>query len=420
MDLLLLVILLGLSASFSGAETAFFSLRRADLAKLTREHGASGAHVVALVKRSRDLLSALLVGNLLVNTAASVVATGLILDRVGARGVAVAIPVITLVLLLVGEITPKMIALGTRRRTSLLAQAPLRLWVTVNRPLLRLIGALVEGILGLLPWPRTGAQPLTVSELQTACDLAVEEGTLTDTEGRSLARLLQLEELEVLHIMTPRTEVVTLRRDLSLKQILATARRAGYNRYPVLEPGGDRPVGLFHLKDLLGMTGQGDRPLAGLLRPMLFVPESKDVAALLVEMRGGSTHLVAVVDEHGDFTGIVTMADCLLALMGPVADIGGQDPDVIPLGDGRWLISGGCDLREFEEACGIPLPPSRDYVTVAGYMMKALGRVLKPGDRVTLPQGRLTVLEMAGHRVERIKVTRILESGRRGDPGGGS
>ena len=238
MDLLLLVILLGLSASFSGAETAYFSLRRADLAKLTKEDGAPGAHVVALVKRSRDLLSALLVGNLLVNTAASVVATGLILDRVGPRGVAVAVPVITLVLLMVGEITPKMVALGTRRRTSLLAQAPLRVWLAVNRPLLGVIGALVEGILRLLPWPRTGAQPLTVSELQTACELAVDEGTHTDTEGRSLARLLQLEELEVLHIMTPRPEVVTLRRDLSLKQILATARRAGYNRYPVLEPGG--------------------------------------------------------------------------------------------------------------------------------------------------------------------------------------
>ena len=420
MEYLLLLMLLGFSASFSGAETAFFSLRRSDLAKLEKDAGSAGRHVAGLVMRSRDLLSALLVGNLLVNTAASVVATSLILDRVGPRGVVVAVPAITILLLMMGEITPKMIALSTRRRTALIAQGPLRLWLAVNAPLLHVIGRGVGTIVNLLPWERTGSRPLTVLELQTACDLAVEDGTLTDTEGRSLARLLQLEDLEVAHIMTPRTEVVTLRRDMSLIQVLAAARRAGFNRYPVLDADGERPVGLFHLKELLTRPDSGDRPLQGPLREMLFVPESKDVAALLVEMRGGSTHLAAVVDEHGDFTGIVTMADCLQALLGSVADAAGQDPDIIPLGEDRWLIHGRTDLRELEEASGIRLPASRDYVTVAGFMMTRLGRVLQPGDRVTLPQARLTVLEMTGLRVDRIQVTG-LTSGRGGpDQGGGA
>ena len=116
--------------------------------------------------------------------------------------------------------------------------------------------------------------------------------------------------------------------------------------------------------------------------------------------------MAAVVDEHGDFTGIVTMADCLQALLGPVADAASRDPDVIPLGEGRWVVSGRTDLRALEESCGVRLPPSRDYVTVAGFLMTSLGRVLVPGDRVTLPEARLTVLEMQGHRVERIQVTR--------------
>jgi len=266
----------------------------------------------------------------------------------------------------------------------------------------------------VLPLEQTGSRPLATEELQTACDLAVEEGTLTETEGRSLARLLRLEDLEVAHIMTPRTAVVALRRDMSLRQVLATARRAGFNRYPVLSADGQRPEGLFHLKDLLAHAEPPPHPVADDLRPMLFIPESKDVAALLGEMRHGAGHLAAVVDEHGDFTGIVTLADCLQALLGPVADLAESEGEIMSLGDGRWLLGGRTVLRELEEATGLRLPESRDYVTVAGYLMTTLGRVLTPGDRVTLPEGRLTVLEMNGHRVDRIQLT-LREEGRRGD-----
>jgi CBS domain containing-hemolysin-like protein len=391
-----------------------------DRARLEKEGHLAGMRVLALLQRSNDLLSALLIGNLLVNTAASVVATSLCLKWFGPRGLIVAVPATTLALLLFGEITPKMLALRFRRGVAKIAAAPLRAWLVVTGPLLAVIGRGVKLLLGPLPFERTGSRNLTTAELQTACDLAVEEGTLTETEGRSLARLLQLADLEVSHIMTPRTAVVALRRDMSLRQVLASARRAGFNRYPVLEEGGGRPVGLFHLKDLLVISPVPELPLSQDLREILFVPESKDVAALMTEMRDGRTHLAAVVDEHGDFTGIVTLADCLLALMGPAGEGRDRAQEMIPLGDGRWVISGRTDLRELEENCGISLPPSRDYVTVAGYLMTSLGRILAPGDRVTLPNARLSVLEMTGHRVDRIQVTLLDElrvaANRKGGP----
>jgi len=204
--------------------------------------------------------------------------------------------------------------------------------------------------------------------------------------------------------MTPRTSVVTLRRGITLDELLEEAHRSGYNRYPVLPTEGHRPEGLFHLKELLTGPG-GDDPLGGPLRPLHFVPESKGVSSLLAEMRRGVGHLAAVVDEHGDFAGIVTMADCLQALLGQVADTSLHDAELVPLGDGRWVIAGRTDLRVLEEVVGLRLPPNHDYVTVAGYLMAELGRVLQPGDRVTLPEARLTVLEMSHHRVERIQVT---------------
>jgi putative hemolysin len=406
LELVLLIMLLALSAFFSGSESAFFSLSAAEVAHLEATGGRRGRRAAALVRRSHDLLSALLIGNLLVNTAASVVATGLCLAWFGAQGVAIAIPAVTLLLLLFGEITPKLLALGRREQVALAAQWPLRFWLLATHPALWLTGKLVGAMLAILPADRPGSRPLGTAELQTACDLAIEDGTLTETEGRSLARLLQLSELEVQHIMVPRTAVVALRADMTREEVLRVARHAGFNRYPVVAPEGGRPVGMFHLKDLLGAGPGCDLPLAGGGRPLLFVPESKDVDDLLAQMRRGGSHMAAVVDEHGDFTGIVTMADCLQALLGPVADAASRDPDVIPLGEGRWVVSGRTDLRALEESCGVRLPPSRDYVTVAGFLMTSLGRVLVPGDRVTLPEARLTVLEMQGHRVERIQVTR--------------
>ncbi len=405
MEIILLLILLALSASFSGTETAFFSLGPADLARLGQSSGKAGRRVVSLLEKGHELLSALLIGNLLVNISASVVATSLCLRWFGPRGVAVAVPVVTLVLLLLGEITPKMLALRFSERIAVFGQAPLRIWLAAMRPLLVISGAATAGIVRALPWEATGTTPMTMAELQTACDLAVADGTLTETEGRSLARLLLLEDLEVVDIMTPRTAVVALRQDMSLRQVLATARRVGFNRYLVTGAQDESPIGLFHLKDLLSRDPVPEFPLRKGLRDLIYVPESKDVAALLAEMGAGGAHLAAVVDEHGDFTGIVTMADCLQALLGPVADTDSHDTEVVPLGGGRWVIGGRTDLRELEEACGLRLPTSRDYVTVTGFLMTTLGRVLVPGDRLTLPEARLTVLEMAGHRVVRLKVT---------------
>ena len=421
MDFLLLLLLLLLSAVFSGTETALFSLDHAEIARLESSNKSGGHQVGHLLRRPNRLLSALLIGNLLVNTAAGVVATSMCLTLFGDHGVAVAVPVVTLLLLMLGEITPKMLALRYRVQVALLAQGPLTVWLLITRPFLLVTGLVTGTMLRLLPFPTVGTRRLTPDELQTACDLAVEDGSLTETEGRSLGRLIRLEDLAVSRIMTPRTSVVSLRRGMSLNQVLATARQAGFNRYPVLDPEGDRPVGFFHLKDLLNKDQTGEGPVDGPLRELLFVPERKDVAALLMEMRAGGSHLASVVDEHGDFTGIVTMADCLQAVMGPVMDGWQHDAEMVPLGGGRWVISGRTDLRELEEACGLLLPESHDYFTVAGFMMARLGKVLAPGDKLTMDQARLSVMEMTGNRVDRIMVT-LRNAGKTGsgNPGGGS
>jgi putative hemolysin len=403
-NLLLLIVLLILSAAFSGSETAYFSLRPTDLARLSRRNDRAGRRVVALMARTRSLLSALLIGNLLVNTAASVVITSLCLAWFGPRGIVLAVPLATLALLLLGEITPKMLALRWRRGVATLVQAPLTFWVMVTRPLQLLTGWFVSAVLRLLPLERTGSGALSTEELQTACDLAVEDGALSETEGRFLARLLRLRDLDVREVMIPRPEVVTIDRDSTRRQIMATARATGRSRFPVIVEGKSQPVGLFHVKDLIEDM-RSTEALAGSMRPLVFVPESKDVAALVAEMRTGATHLAAVVDEHGDFAGVVTLTDCLRALMGPVGDTTTSiDHEVVAIGAGRWVVAGRLDPRALHENIGVELPSSHDYVTVAGFLMAQLGRIPRPGDVVVWHDARLTVLEMSGHRIDRILV----------------
>jgi CBS domain containing-hemolysin-like protein len=399
-NLLFLVFLLVLSAAFSGSETAFFSLRRTELAQL-QLRGSAGRRVLELLRRSGDLLSALLIGNLLVNVAGSVVATGIALRLFGAGGLVIAIPAVTVALLMFGEITPKLLALHSRMKVALVAQLPLTFWVKLTRPLLAVVGPPVRLLVDRLPLERTGSSPLTVAELQTACDLAVEEGILGETEGHFLARSLGLRTLAVRQIMTPRPDVVTLAKSWTRDEIAAAVRRAGFNRYPVVGPEGGKPLGLFHVKDLLHASDP-IRPLTAELRVLPFVPESKDAASLLAEMRTGAAHLAAVVDEHGDFTGIVTLADCLQALIGPVGDVGSAGSEVVQIGGRRWILSGRLDLRALHETIGLELPASPNYDTLAGFLMAQLGRIPGPGDQVLHAGWRLTVLEMHLHRIERV------------------
>lgn len=410
MELIPLVVLLLLSALFSGTETAYFSLRETERATLHARPG--GPKVLALLADPTRLLSALLIGNLLVNTVASVVATSMTVSRFGSRGVVLAVPAVTLVLLFVGEITPKLIALRDPSRFALLARRPLAFWVGVTRPVLALIAHVTGLLLAALPGDRSGSRPLSPDELADAAALAVDQAVLTETEGRFLARLLVLDTLEVREIMTPRPAVVALDPALDRAGVLALARQAGFNRYPVMGPEDQRPRGMLHLKDLLD-PDNATRSLASPGEPV-YVPETKSVAELLREMKAGTSHMAFVVDEHGDYAGLVTLEDCLEALTGPWADESDDDAaDVMPVADGNWVAEGLVDLRRLNEVIGSRLEIRREAVTLGGLLMAGLGHIPRRGERLTTQGHRFTVLEMDGHRVARVRVQR-LEPAREG------
>ncbi len=412
--LLLLILLLLLSAFFSGAESAFFSLRRSELAEMSASGGRAGRRVAAMAGRAHRLLPGLLIGNVIVNTLAGVVGTALAIAWLGPRGIAVAVPALTAALLLLGEITPKLLALRYRRRVALLAEPALALWLTAIKPLVDGSARLTGRLIAALPYERTGTRPFTAAELDIACGLAVEEGALTESEGGFLARLLGMQRLEAWQVMTPRPEVVALDVSSTRDQILEVARATGFNRYPVTAPDRSQPVGFFHLKDLLARPRQR-QPLAAGLRPVYFVPEGKEVAALLTELRTTARHLAVVVNEHGDFTGIVTLDDCLRALTGRIGDESDRDdPELLQVAADTWIVEGGLSVNEVEEGCGVALPHSPHYATLGGLVMARLGRIPARGDRVETDAALLTVVEMSGRRVARVRLDRRAGAGREG------
>ncbi|HPF34132.1 MAG TPA: hemolysin family protein [Candidatus Krumholzibacteria bacterium] len=404
MEFVLLVVLLLLSAVFSGTETAYFSLGETERAGLESRPG--GPRVLALLRDPTRLLSALLIGNLLVNTVASVVATSVAVARFGSNGVALAVPLVTLALLMAGEITPKLVALRNPATVALRLRRPLAFWVGITRPVLALIAAGTAFLLNRLPGDRSGSRPLTAEELADAAALAVDQAVLTETEGRFLSRLLVMDTLDVREIMTPRPAVAALDPAMDRAAVLDLARHAGFNRYPVMGPDDVRPRGMLHLKDLLD-PGRAARTLASPGRPV-FVPETKSVAELLREMKAGTSHMAFVVDEHGDYVGLVTLEDCLEALTGPWADESDDDTaDILPVADGNWVVDGLVDLRRLNEVIGSRLATRRDTVTLGGLVMAGLGRIPQRGERLVEDGYRFTVLEMEGRRVARVRVQRL-------------
>ncbi len=402
MELGLLVLLLVLSACFSGSETALFSLTEADIAGLGKN-----SRVAKLLERTHRLLAALLVGNLLVNIVASVLATSMLVETLGVKGIAVAIPVLTILLLLFGEITPKMIALRNSLFFSKLFSIPLSIWLIVIRPLLDVIEWSLGKMLDLLPYEKESGKPLTMRELSAAAVLATEDGALSGVEGRFLSRLMELKEIEVQEIMTPRTDVISFQDTMTPEEVLSIASESGFNRYPVTKENEEKPIGFFHLKDLLK---QDVDSINNLVREVLFVPETKTVASLMNELQSGTRHISIVVDEHGDFVGIATLEDCLEVMTGPWQDeTDKHDAEIVKIADWSWLVAGSADIRTVNEQCNTRIENTRDFVTVAGYLMQKLGKIPAAGETVRTDEHHFTVLEMDYNKVVRIRIHQLRQ-----------
>jgi putative hemolysin len=408
---ILLVVLLILSGLFSSSETAFLSIQRLRLEHYLREGRPGAAKVSALLERPGRLLSAILIGNNLVNTGAAIVG-GIIAQSIvsGGLGALLAAFTVTALLVLFGEVAPKTVALHHAFRLSTMYSLPMALWSRLMQPISVVLELVTKAIINLTGENRENLPEITESELRTMIGLSSESGSVALAEAELLDRVFHFGDRRVHEVMTPRTEAIGIERRATVKDFYGTYANAPHSRFPVFDESLDKVVGILGIKDILAALAERQvteaSPIETLARPAYFVPETKLIGELFREMQERGTQMAIAVDEFGGTAGIVTLEQLIEEMVGQVWDeVRPAETEITTIDERTIQVDGELSVEEAREELGLDIPEG-EYDTIAGYVLSLLGHIPQVGEFVTIDHSRVTVAEMRNLKIERLRVTR--------------
>ncbi len=403
------IVLLVFSAFFSGSETALFSLQRSNVDGMSTG-SKKQRRVASLLAAPRKLLVTLLFGNLLVNIANTSIVTVLAIKLFGERGVGYAMILMTLLILMFGEILPKSIAIKRAGSFSTVIALPVRFLMYLFYPVTAILGKIADSSVEICRKLFGETKERYASrELAAAVEMGYRDGLFDEFEKEILTNLFLFAETDVHEILTPRVEVFALDVDTSFQETVAQVRGKGFTRVPLYEGDPEKIVGILHTKDLLRYSRNERITLRELVRPVTFVPETKPIRDLLGELTSSHKHVVIVVDEHGSYEGIVTLEDILEEIFGEIRDR--REPRVEEynlIDDDHIIVEGSMRLEELDDVFRTGLD-SKDVETIGGYLCDLTGRI--PGDGESFTSGRLRflVLSAGKTKIEKIKIERLGE-----------
>lgn len=400
-----LVILVGFSAFFSASETAFSSLNQIRLKSRAEDGDSSAARVLAMAEQYDKLLSTILIGNNIVNIAAASIGTILFTQMLGAeRGATVSTIVLTIIVLIFGEVTPK----------SLAKEMPEKVATAVS-PFLVLLMALMTPLTWLFTqWKKLlghfvhsgEADTITEGELMTMVSEAENDGELTDRESELIRSAIEFDDVEVEEILTPRVDVVAVEDDIPLEELAQTFAESGYSRLPVYHGTIDNIIGVVHEKDFYIARLKKATKIDDLVVPTLYTTGSTQISQLLRTLREQHHHLAVVVDEYGGTEGIITLEDILEELVGEIWDEHDEvTEDFRKQSDGSWLVSGSASVDDLYEELDLPEEEDIDSNTVNGLVQEKTCHLPKVGDRFTLGGYDGVVTRTAKRRVTEVRLT---------------
>ena len=400
-----LVILVGFSAFFSASETAFSSLNQIRLKSRAEDGDSSAARVLAMAEQYDKLLSTILIGNNIVNIAAASIGTILFTRMLGAeRGATVSTIVLTIIVLIFGEVTPK----------SLAKEMP-EMVATAVSPFLVLLMALMTPLTWLFTqWKKLlghfvhsgEADTITEGELMTMVSEAENDGELTDRESELIRSAIEFDDVEVEEILTPRVDVVAVEDDIPLEELAQTFAESGYSRLPVYHGTIDNIIGVVHEKDFYIARLKKATKIDDLVVPTLYTTGSTQISQLLRTLREQHHHLAVVVDEYGGTEGIITLEDILEELVGEIWDEHDEvTEDFRKQSDGSWLVSGSASVDDLYEELDLPEEEDIDSNTVNGLVQEKTCHLPKVGDRFTLGEYDGVVTRTAKRRVTEVRLT---------------
>lgn len=413
------VVLLILSAFFSASETAFFSLTKSNLEKLSRSKSPARRQIAVLLTEPKKLLISIIIGNTISNTAIATVAAFLTtrlsiqygLDRL--LILLLNVLVVTLVVLIFSEIIPKVTAVKNAQKTALKLVYPLTFFYYLFLPLSALFFILTQLLTKLLGLEKD-KHILSDQELRTLVEVGEEKGALEKDEKEMIHSILEMSDTITREIMVPRTDMEALEKSTSLKEVLALVNDKLHSRVPVYDESIDNIAGILFLKDLLPFIKKKDQAsfdLGKLVHPPYYVPEQKKINELLREFQKERIHMAIVVDEYGGTSGLVTLEDVIEEIVGEIQDEYDEEmPLFEKIDNTTFIVDASMQLDELNEELGLDLPEEEGVDSLAGFLLGRFGSVPKFDEKLEYDRYEFTITKATKKRIEKVKIVIKNES----------
>ena len=412
LQIIILVILIGFSAFFSMSETALTSISKIRLRTMIDENVKNATLIQSVLEDPGKLLSAILIGNNLVNIGASSLATVIIVDAVGSKGVGIATGVLTVIILIFGEITPKTFATKNAEKVSLTVVKFIKLCMLVFTPFIIILNFITGFILKLLGVKKDAKTPtITESELLTMVNVSHEEGVLEIDEREMINNVVYFANSDAEDVMVPRTDIIAINVEATHEELTALFKEETCSRMPVYEETIDNIIGIISLKDLLFVDRSKEFSIRDYMREPFFTYESKCLRELFAEMRINRIPMAVILDEYGGTSGIVTLEDMLEEIVGDLADeYDEHDEDIKIIKDNEYIIEGATKIEDVNEMLGTKFE-SEDFESIGGVIIETLGKFPDKGDTIKIGSVKFLVEEIEKNRVVTLRVlTGITEN----------
>ena len=398
-SILILILLVAFSAFFSASETAYTSLNRVRVKSLANAGSRRAGNVLSLAEQYDKLLSGILVGNNIVNILSASLAAVLFVSWLGPGGVSVSTAVMTVVVLMFGEIAPKSIAKEHPEQIAFAFYPVLNFIIKVLTPVIYLTTLWQKLIYRIFkPADEHG---ITEEDLITIVEEAESGGEIDAHESELIRSAIEFNDLTAEDILTPRVDMTAVSADADVETVARAFEESGYSRLPVYDDGIDNIVGILHEKDFY--TRADGVSIRDIMTPPLCVMPTIQLAVLLKTLQKTKNHMAVVMNEYGGVLGIATMEDVLEELVGEIWDEHDEVvQDIEELSDGSLRVSGGASLDDLRER--VEVPGEYESVTVNGWVLEVLGRFPQPGDSFDFGDRRVTVEKVARRRVEQIHI----------------
>lgn len=407
-QIVVLLILLGLSAFFSSAETALTTVNRIRMRSLADEGNKRAKMVLKITDNSGRMLSAILIGNNIVNLSASSLTTTIAITFGAPMAVAIATGIITVLILIFGEITPKTVATINSDKLSLVYAYPIHFIMTILTPISIVINMLARVIFFILRVdPNAKPDAITEEELRTIVDVSHESGVLEEEEREMIKNVFDLGDAKAKDVMVPRVNVIFADVDSTYKELIELFREHKFTRLPVYEETTDNVIGTINMKDLLLYDNTEEFQIREFLRDAYFTYEHKNISELLVEMREASYNIAIVLDEYGETAGLITLEDILEEIVGEIHDEYDEyeeDEFLTCINDFEYILEGSISLDDLDDRLELELE-SEEYDSLGGFIIERLDRHPEVGDEIVTESGlRLVVDSLDKNRVEKVHI----------------